>query len=431
MILIYNILMFIAILLLSPFIFLLCIFSDKRRKTVLQRIGISRLPERLESPNLKPIWIHALSVGEVLSAVPLVKAVKKKAGQRPVCFSASTKTGFEIAGNRLSADTDGIFFFPYDLFFSVRHRINQINPCAVVLIETDIWPNFLHELNRKKIPISLVNARLSDRSFSGYRRFFWIFRPLFLTFSKICVQSAIDAERFRKLGIPEAKIKLTGNIKFQQAAAPMSEGERLQLKNRMKIRPDQTVFLAGSTHPEDETVLLTAFSSLKAIQPNLLLIIAPRNPERSNSVRRVFSEKKFRSFGLKEIETMESGKKIDVIVVDRIGLLGTLYAISDISFIGGSFGTEGGHNPLEPAVYSKPILFGPDMHDFREISALLLEAGGAKMVSDPENLCYAVSGLIEHADTAAIMGEQAFQVFSANKCAVNNTLKEIETTWKV
>ena len=431
MILLYNILMLIAILISSPFIFLLCIFSNKRRKTVLQRIGISKLPERLENPNHKPIWIHALSVGEVLSAVPLVKAVKEKAGKRPVCFSASTKTGFEIAEKRLSQDTDGIFFFPYDLFFSVRHRISQINPCAVILVETDIWPNFLHEINRKKIPISLVNARLSDRSFSGYRRFFWMFRPLFLTFSTICVQSSIDAERFRKLGIPEAKIKLTGNIKFQQAFSPVSEGALLKMKDRMKIRPEQNILLAGSTHSEDETVLLAAFSALKEIQPDLLLIIAPRNPERSNTVRRMFSEKKFTSFVLQEIETMKPDKNIDVIVVDRIGMLSTLYAISDISFIGGSFGTEGGHNPLEPAVYSKPILFGPDMHDFREISMLLLEAGGAKTVSDPENLCYAVSLLIENTDAAVKMGKQAFQVFSANSGAVNNTLKEIEATWKV
>ncbi|MBW1899486.1 MAG: 3-deoxy-D-manno-octulosonic acid transferase [Deltaproteobacteria bacterium] len=430
MILLYNILMLIVILILFPFIFLGGVFSEKRRKTVLQRIGISKLPERLESPAHQPIWIHALSVGEVLSAAPLVKAIKEKAGDRPVCFSASTKTGFEIAEKRLSQDTDGIFFFPYDLFFSVRHRISQVNPCAVVLIETDIWPNFLHELDRKKIPISLVNARLSDRSFSGYSRFFWIFRPLFLTFSKICVQSNIDAKRFRKLGIPETKIKLTGNIKFHQAISPVSESELLKMKDRMKIRPEQIIFLAGSTHQEDETVLLTAFSSLKETWPDLLLIIAPRNPERSSTVRRMFSEKKFSSFVLQEVENMEPDKNIDVIVVDRIGMLSTLYAISDISFIGGSFGTEGGHNPLEPAVYSKPILFGPDMSDFREISMLLLEAGGAKTVSDPENLCYAVSRLIEKEDSAIKMGKQAFAVFSANRGAVHNTLKEIKTTWK-
>jgi len=430
MILLYNILMSISILFSLPLILLACIFSNKRRKTVLQRIGISKLPEQLENLNHKPIWIHALSVGEVLSAIPLVKAVKEKAGDRPVCFSASTKTGFEIAEKRLLQDTDGIFFFPYDLFFSVRHRISQINPCAVVLIETDIWPNFLNEIDRKKIPISLVNARLSDRSFSGYRRFLWIFRPLFLTFSKICVQSNIDARRFRELGIPETKIKCTGNIKFQQAVVPVSEGELLKMKNRMKIRPEQNIFLAGSTHPEDETVLLSAFSSLKEIRPDLLLIIAPRNPERSNTVRRMFSEKKFSSFVLKKIEALESDKNIDVIVVDRIGLLSTLYAISDISFIGGSFGTEGGHNPLEPAVYSKPILFGPDMRDFSEVSMLLIEAGGAKTVSDPENLCYAVSLLIEKKDAAIKMGKQAFQIFSANSGSVDNTLKEIETTWK-
>jgi 3-deoxy-D-manno-octulosonic-acid transferase len=202
------------------------------------------------------------------------------------------------------------------------------------------------------------------------------------------------------------------------------------MKNRMKIRLKQPVLLAGSTHPEDEAVLLTAFTSLKEILPDLILIVAPRNPERSSTVCRMFLEKKFNSFVLQEIEAKGSNMQLDVIVVDRIGLLSTLYAVSDISFIGGSFGTEGGHNPLEPAAYKKPILFGPDMSDFREISTLLLEAGGAKTVSDPKNLCYAVSRLIENTDTAAEMGKQAFQVFSANSGAVMNTLKEIETSWK-
>ena len=202
MIIFYNILLFAGIVFCFPLIVLAVILSEKRRKTVLRRLGFRVPDSEFRIPDSDPLWVHALSVGEVLSAVPLVKALRERFGDTRIFFSASTKTGFEIAKERLGKDADAIFFFPYDLIFSVKRISNRIGPAAVVIVETDIWPNFLQEMKRRKVPVLLVNARLSERSFRGYRRFLFFTKSVFSGFSKICTQSSEDARRFALLGLP-------------------------------------------------------------------------------------------------------------------------------------------------------------------------------------------------------------------------------------
>ncbi|MDI6687329.1 MAG: 3-deoxy-D-manno-octulosonic acid transferase [Desulfobacterales bacterium] len=407
----------------------LVLATDKRRKTVLYRFGLMPLPERIRQNRShrvynRPIWIHALSVGEVLSAIPLVKELKGYFKHQDIVFSVSTKTGFEIANNLLKENVDAIFFFPYDLLISVKHVATKVEPSIVIIVESDIWPNFMFEMKRRNVPVILVNARLSRKSYFGYKRFLFFFKRLFLSFSKICVQSSKDADRFSFLWIPSDRITITGNIKFDQQYDFVGREEMDKLRQSLLIEPSQKILLAGSTHYGEEAILLDAFSRLKKEHPDLILIVVSRNPDRARSVCRICKSAGFFALTTTELER----KKIrqDVIVVDRMGLLKTLYAIADIAFVGGSLVNCGGHNPLEPAAFSRPIIFGPDMSDFADISDILISSGGAAFVHDAESIYNIVSELLTDNQKAGEMGSMAFKAFNANKGAVEKTLNVIK-----
>ncbi|QTA91016.1 3-deoxy-D-manno-octulosonic acid transferase [Desulfonema magnum] len=423
MIVLYNILFFIGMTLSFPLILLIVLLSDKRRKTVLQRLGLTRVP------NFQfPIWIHALSVGEVLSVVPLVKALKKRFGN--IVFSASTKTGFDIANTLLKEHTDAVFFFPYDLIFSVKHLAKQISPALVIIVETDIWPNFLFEMKKRNIPVLLVNARLSKKSFLGYQRLSFFTKPLFLKFSEICAQSDEDTRRFGVIRGSSDHIRTTGNIKFDQANDSVTAEEAEQLRKSMKVEPSRKILLAGSTHKGEEEIILDVFSRVKKKYDDLLLIIVPRDPGRASAISRIFKSPGFSSVTMSELGKITPGEKTDVIIIDTIGLLRKLYAVADIAFVGGSLVCSGGHNPLEPAVFSKPIIFGHDMSDFAEIATLLLKSGGAVQVRDAESFYEAVIMFLSDPKKAQCAGYQAFKVFYANKGAVEKILQLIENYQK-
>ncbi|MGA8180789.1 MAG: glycosyltransferase N-terminal domain-containing protein, partial [Desulfobacterales bacterium] len=242
----------------------------------------------------------------------------------------------------------------------------------------------------------------------------------------ICVQSSEDADRFHRLGVPLDRITITGNMKFDEAHQTLGLNEVEKLKRSMHIQHGQKVLLAGSTHPGEEEILLKVFTRLKFHNDDLLLIVAPRNPDRAGSISRMFRSAGLSVGLMKDIKKIFTDKKLDVIIIDTLGLLKTIYAVSDIAFIGGSLVKCGGHNPLEPAAYSKPILFGEDMSDFADISSLLLGAGGAACVRDAEDLYDAMVSLIEDDHRALEMGRNALGVFNANKGAVEKTMQVIE-----
>ena len=422
---------FIAIVLGFPLIILLILVSDKRRKTVLQRLGIKRLPEsirenRVDGPENRPVWVHALSVGEVLSSIELVKGLRAGLKRRDIVFSVSTKTGFEIASKLLKEHVDSIFYFPYDLLISVKHIARQIDPGLVLIVESDIWPNFLSEMEKREVPVILVNARLSERSFSGYGKIPFFSKKLLSFFTKICVQSNEDALRFNLLGVPSNKIITTGNIKFDQEYDLIPEMEIEKLKQIMHIKPYQKILLAGSTHKGEEEIICDAVARVKKRFPGLFLIITPRDPERAESVYRICKAAGLFAVTMSDIKNIRPDAEIDAIIVDKIGVLRRLYALADIAFIGGSLVKSGGHNPLEPAAYSKPVMFGHDMSDFRDIAYLLVESGGAVRVEDAESIYTVVSKLLTDDRKAGEMGNRALKVFNANKGAVEKTLNAVE-----
>ncbi len=428
MITLYNIILIIGITVGIPLIIPIILLSEKRRKTFLQRLGVKRLLENLLFKRDKPIWIHALSVGEVLSSVPLVMKLKKRFKDKKIVFSASTKTGFEIANKLFKKNVDSIFFFPFDLLFSVKYITGKIDPAIVIIVESDIWPNFLFEMQKRNVPVILINARLSKRSFKGYKRFSFISNKLFLSFAKICTQSIEDARRFMLLGIPPNMISTTGNIKFDQLYDSVSEKETEILKQSMHIyQPVQKILIAGSTHKGEESILIDAFSKIRKNFADTVLVVVPRNPERAGSVLKLCKSAGFLSILMKNIENIDKDKKFDVIVVDVIGILKRLYAIADVAFVGGSLVDLGGHNPLEPAVFSKPIIFGQYMSNFAHISQMLVDSGGAVQVENTNSLYETIADILSDSDKAWNMGEKAYRVFKANKGAVKKTLKIIES----
>ncbi len=427
MITLYNIILTIGITVGIPLIIPIILLSEKRRKTFLRRLGVKRLPENILFKRDKPIWIHALSVGEVFSSVPLVMKLKERFKDKRIVFSASTKTGFEIANKLFKKNVDSIFFFPFDLLFSVKYITGKIDPAIVIIVESDIWPNFLFEMKKRHVPVILINARLSNRSFKGYKRFSFIFNKLFLSFAKICTQSIEDARRFMLLGIPSNMISTTGNIKFDQPYDPVSEKEIELLKQSMHIyQPVKKILMAGSTHEGEESILIDAFSRIRKDFADTVLVVVPRNPERARSVLKLCKSAGFSSILMKDFKNIDKDEKFDVIIVDVIGILKRLYAIADVAFVGGSLVDLSGHNPLEPAAFSKPIIFGQYMSDFAHISQMLVDSGGAVQVENANSLYKTIADILSDSDKARNMGEKAFRVFNANKGAVEKTLKVIE-----
>ena len=411
-----------------PLIIPIILTTEKRRKTVLNRLGLSPLPGSIRqykflNPNRRPIWVHALSVGEVLSAVQLIRGLRTAAIDYDIIFSASTKTGFDIAKERLSKDVLDIFYFPYDLLFSVERVLRQIDPALVLIVETDIWPNFLQQMKKRNIPVVLVNARLSERSFSGYRRLRFFIRRVLANLAIVCVQTKRDAQRFRLLGFPSEKLAITGNFKFDQPFQPVDSKVTEGLRDKMNLAQKDKILIAGSTHKGEEVFLSEVFSKMKSDSTDYRFIVVPRDPKRADSIRRIFESSGLSASLLRDLSHNNYGREIDVLVVDVIGILRDLYALADCAFIGGSLVPRGGHNPLEPAVFSKPIIFGPDMSNFMAVSDMLITSKGAIQVKDSKNLYTAATMLMENEEKRRTMGKNAFQVFAENKGAVEKTLK--------
>ncbi|MFP4346999.1 MAG: 3-deoxy-D-manno-octulosonic acid transferase [Desulfococcaceae bacterium] len=424
MMLLYNIFLCVGAVLALPVLLPTVLRSRKRRKTVRQRLGMTRMP--LSGPgSRRRIWVHALSVGEVISSVPLVSAIREAFPEREIFFSASTLTGFETARREFQGGITTLFYFPYDLMFSVKRILGAVNPEALVIVETDLWPNFLFEAARRGIPVFLVNSRLSDKSFAGYRRFRFFFKPVFDTLIRICTQTRVDADRFRRLGVAEGKIAVTGNVKFDNPIEPLSKADIDALRQQSGIGPDRRVWVAGSTHDGEEAILLAAFKRLRRSFKNLFLIVAPRNPDRAPRVCDIARGLGLFAAALSAVEADLSGADGEVLVVDRIGLLKRLYGLGEAAFVGGSLVDLGGHNFLEPAAHGKPVLFGPHVSAFTEISRMLLQAGGAVQVSGEEDLHNALAGLLADPFRAREMGRRGRKVFERNRGSVDRTVSVI------
>ncbi|MGE5840963.1 MAG: 3-deoxy-D-manno-octulosonic acid transferase [Deltaproteobacteria bacterium] len=373
-----------VLLALSPVL----LFKRKRRITLLPRLGFQRFPKAspLQDARVpgrkKVLWVHALSVGEVLSAVPLIRELHLRIQPARIYFSASTLSGYETAKRKMEGTLDGLVFFPLDTFFAVRRCVANVQPSLFVLVETDLWPGFMAELRRQRIPSLLVNARLSPSSFKRYGQTKRLFSPALNTFCRVYPQSPADARSFEALGLNPEKLAEPGNLKFDAARTSSVPAGVERARAKVAVQEGERVLVAGSTHEGEEVILRTTFLRLRQSLPELKLIVAPRHPHRAEEVRRVFVHDPLKIVLYSSLPQ----KRFDVAVVDDFGVLSSLYEIGDLAYVGGSLVPKGGQNPLEPAAAGKPVLFGPNMSDFSDVAGCMLKEGGAIEVKDGEDL---------------------------------------------
>jgi 3-deoxy-D-manno-octulosonic-acid transferase len=365
------------------------------------------------------IWVHAVSVGESIAAAPMVRALLKQYPDLPVTLTCMTPTGSE----RIRAMFEGEprvqhCYLPYDLPWAAGRFLDHVRPRLGIIMETELWPNHIHQCARRGIPVALANARLSERSARGYARFAGLTRPMLEEMNLIAVQTETEAERFRLLGARQACVQVTGSIKFDLKVDDqlMPRARQLREQWRASQRP---VWIAASTHDGEDGLILEAHRQLLSVHSDALLVLVPRHPERFAAVHELcagqFSTVR-RSTG--DAVTAQS----QVLLGDTMGELLFLYALADIAFVGGSLVPTGGHNPLEPAALALPVLMGPHVFNFLEISAMLREAGALQQVDDAEGLAAAVRRLVELPQDARRMGEAGRAVMQANQGALQRLL---------
>ena len=388
MIFFYHIIVLFVFFLCLPFLPFVWMFSAKRRANLLQRLGVvTRIPEKKD--NVARIWVHALSVGEVNSSQPLVAALKKKYPAHDIVFTASTKTGFERAlelmppgGNDSLVTAAG--YFPFDIWFAVVRVVSQISPDLVCLVETDLWPGFLSVMHHRRIPVVLVNARLSQRSLKGYQRMGPLSALFFSKLSCVMAQSVKDASGFEQLGLAEDRVLVTGNIKFDQPCPQLSHQEILSLIRELGCHPKDRIWMAGSTHPGEESMVVRAFINARQVDPELKLVIAPRDPGRCGALLKELPLAGFKVACY--LDPPADKQDTDIMFINTIGVLARAYAVCTLAFVGGSLVPEGGHNLLEPAMFGKPVIFGPYMTDFQDMARLFVQGRGGIQVEDEKAL---------------------------------------------
>lgn len=344
------------------------------------RMGFD-LPKPMEMPG-KTVWFHALSVGEVLSALPLMNEMKKLQPDIAIAFSTSTETGMAIARQRISSEVDRLFFMPLDFPWAVRSLIKRIQPHLFVLIETDLWPNLLQNMARKRVVTALVNGRISPSSYRGYLRFAGILRTVFSRFDLLFAQTEQDRKRFESLGVNSAKVSAVGNLKFDSSVPLLTRSEAALLRQQAGIELDRPVWIAGSTHEGEEDLLVRVHEELREEVPNLLLIIAPRNIRRRGELEGICTASRL-GCAVRSRGEQAGGKA--VYLLDTLGELAAFYALCDVAFIGGSLVPFGGHNPLEAVSQGKPACWGPHFFNFQEIEQFLITKGqGGRIESESE-----------------------------------------------
>lgn len=382
-----------------------------------QRLGIS-LPKR--DSGKKSLWIHAVSVGEVLSLQNLIKEIKKKHPSWEINFSTLTNTGYRVAREKIR-EADHIFFIPFDFSFLVRKFLRGIKPQVLVLVESEFWPNLIKEAKEHSCPVLLVNGRISERSFKRFFRLKFLARKILRNIERFLVQTEKDKERLEKIGLPTARIEVAGNLKTEVNLPQLEEKEILKLKKDLSIPETKKVIVAGSIHRGEEELLFKAFQEAREIKKNVCLILAPRHPEKFND-----TEKMSQSFHLtiQKKTRVKPGEKWDVLILDTIGELAQFYALSDAAFIGGSLIPRGGQNLLEPAFYRKPIFFGTYMDNFSALAEEFVRARAARLVQSQEDL--AEMFLFGDEESLRAMGRMAKELVSSLQGATDKTIRMIE-----
>lgn len=406
--LIYTLFIILALPLIYFRLLLRSIKAPAYRQRLLERIGIYKNLDI--NPN--GIWIHAVSVGEVVAAVPLIKALQSNYTELPILITTTTPTGAKRVQNIVNSASNSKniqhLYMPYDISLCLSNLIKKVQPICLVIMETELWPNLLHICNIKHIPVIIANARLSDRSFPRYKFFSWVMAPILQQVTFVATQSLLDTERFVQLGLNINKIATVGNLKFEVPS------DALQLQNGKNLKMqfgERLILIAASTHVGEEYEILLAFKHIQAVYRNSMLIIVPRHPERFDDVANMLAQQKinFVRYSDKDI-TKKYTAHTTVLLGDTMGELYMYYAAADVAFVGGSLVPVGGHNLLEPASLGLPCISGPYIENFKDISKLLVDAGLLQIVPDSMQLSEQCIAWFGASKTRLQLGNKAQQL---------------------
>jgi len=406
------------------------LLTGKYRMNFGPRLGLG-LREQIRTVNRRVIWVHALSVGEVLSSVSLLSRLREQFPEYELFFTTTSETGQQVARQRLAWLNCHFFYLPLDLWWIVRRAVKSIGASLFVLVETDLWPNLFWCLANEGTPIVLVNGKVSDRSLPRYwlgRRFI---SEVFNRIDVLCMQSEEDGRRMKMLGVEPYKVTVTGNMKFDQPLTESAESERKQLIKELGWIPPSATWVAGSTHPGEEDIILKVYTRLREEFPHMSLILAPRSQQRFSEVFSLVKERGWQTVRRSQLLGKDSrGVQLDVLVLDTMGELSRFYSLGNFAFVGGSLVNFGGHNPLEAAQRGLPVVFGPHMENFKDIAAILTESGGGWQVSTEAELYGQIKSWLVSPAKCKEQGKRAQGAFEAHRGAVARNLEVIRSLLK-
>jgi 3-deoxy-D-manno-octulosonic-acid transferase len=420
----YSLLLSLGLLVLTPYFLFQALAHGKYVAGLRQRFG--SLPAITRQP---VIWLHCVSVGETQAARPLVERIKKEFPHHALVVSTITLTGQKLARDVFRTQVDAVFYFPFDWRWTARRALRTINPAAVLIMETELWPNFLRECKAREIPVALVNGRISRQSFRRYSLIEFFLKRVLACLDIAIMQSETDAGRLQALGMPVDRIRTAGNLKFDAGAVSSTFEKTAEIQERFDLRLDVPLILAASTHAPEEKIILESFRQLVKSRP-LRLMLAPRHPERFQEVASLIQDSGF-SWARRTSAPRADDADASVVLLDTIGELPATYSLASVVFVGGSIVDRGGHNVLEPAVAGAAVVTGAHTHNFHAIVDLLNEAGA--IVQLPSLEAAAVAGkltevlqeLLANAERRAELGTRAKQLVADNQGATEKTIKLI------
>jgi len=424
--LLYSVLIVTFFLIMSPYLAWQALRYRKYIGSLGQRLGY--LPITFNLDGEESIWIHAVSVGEVLTARALLPQLRERYPRLRLFLSTTTMTGQQIARNSLQY-VDGVFYFPFDLGFVVNRTLRLVKPRLFIMMETEIWPNLLRACRRTGVRTVLVNGRISARSYPRYRLARPFFRRVLAHVDRFCMQGDESAQRLIEMGADPDKVVVTGSLKFDSLEIPGASTAAERGRNRVlryfRVSPDRPVLIAASTLKGEEEPVLEAFQRIRARLPGTLLIIAPRKPERFDEVEQLARRGGWKVARKSTDLTVDAEPRQDVVILDTIGELAQLFQVATAVFVGGSLVDQGGHNILEPAVFGKAIVFGPHMQNFSEIARAFLENDAAVQIRSGRELEQVLLALLTDPVRRARLGAAARALVEANRGARGKTMTAI------
>lgn len=395
--------------------------SRGRRTALRERFGTIPQEDLAVLRGERVILVHAVSVGETIASFPLLKGLRTRYPGHKLVLTNVTETGRAVALKSNLADR--CLYLPFDYLFAVRSLLRQVNPELIILMETELWPNFIRGAAELNVPVLLANGRISDRSFGRYLRLSWFFGPVLRQLTALGMQTAVDAERIAAIGAYPQTVRVTGNLKYDIPLQRPSAEELLELKGRYGVPAGAFVLTVASTHEGEDEPALEAYQQLLELDAGAFLILAPRHPERAAAVAELVGRRglgcTLRSRLAEHPDALPAGS---VLLLDTVGELARLYSVSDLVFVGGSLVPTGGHNPLEPAACGVPVLFGPHMENFREIAAFFLNAGAGLQVADGADLAAEVLRLAGDRGARLAIGEKGRALLEECSGATGRTL---------